>query len=181
MAKQNGFTLIELIIVIVLLGILASVALPRFIDVTGDAHSANVTGTAGAIASGINLAHAKWLATGQPTSSNPIRGVDLTGSSKQDTGFNVLGWPNAATNGSANITKVDVLGGSGNDNSICAQIVTNILSTSSVTIGSGASCGKDYCATFASDICTYTYQQDPGTPRTISYNTKNGTISKVTP
>ncbi len=48
---QAGFTLIELVVVIVILGILAAVALPKFIDLTGDASNSAVQGVAGALAS----------------------------------------------------------------------------------------------------------------------------------
>lgn len=53
MNKQaQGFTLIELVVVIVILGILAAVAIPKFVDLSGNARTAAAQGVAGAISSG---------------------------------------------------------------------------------------------------------------------------------
>lgn len=55
---QRGFTLIELVMVIVILGILASVAIPKFVDLKSDASTAAAAGMAGALSSANSINYA---------------------------------------------------------------------------------------------------------------------------
>lgn len=62
--NRKGFTLIELILVIAILGILAVSALPKFLNLTGEARRASRDGVVGAVRSGIALYRANSMATG---------------------------------------------------------------------------------------------------------------------
>lgn len=70
---NKGFTLIELVVVIVILGILAATAAPKFIDLTGDAKESVMQGVQGSINSAINLANAKALVSGETGATGEIQ------------------------------------------------------------------------------------------------------------
>ena len=75
---SQGFTLVELVMVIVIIGILAAVAMPKFFDLTKEAEQAAVDGLAGSINTGMTVNFAARKA------SNNTKGVPVTGCSDAD-------------------------------------------------------------------------------------------------
>ena len=64
--RSKGFTLIELVTVIVILGVLSVTALPRFINLTQDAHDSVAHATFASFESAVDLYHSCWLAQSSP-------------------------------------------------------------------------------------------------------------------
>lgn len=74
--KQQGFTLVELVVVIVILGILAAVAIPRYASYTSEARIAALNGLAGAVRSSVGVVQARYVATG--ATASPVTMADGT-------------------------------------------------------------------------------------------------------
>jgi len=101
MKQQSGFTLVELIIVIVILGILAVTAVPKFINIQDDAAQSAAEGIVGAINSAAVSVRGAAL----------VRGVAATGGNVSASGSNVAvvvgGYPAATSPGIANAVDID--------------------------------------------------------------------------
>lgn len=149
MKKQAGFTLIELIMVIVILGILSAFALPRFADFSENAEQAAVEGARGSVASASAIVHAAALVAG--VSNDATGTVAIEGGNAEV----VFGYPvvEEATAANFNIAEVAQLDGFNFDQDNTATPDISIISTS------GAQ--GDYCF-------TYTNAADATTPAIVS-------------
>lgn len=78
MKRNQGFTLIELIIVIVILGILAVTAAPRFLNFAGDARASAVSGARGAVESARSMVYGRAIIAGQQAAAQScLQGNDV--------------------------------------------------------------------------------------------------------
>lgn len=163
MRLSSGFTLIELIVVIVLIGILSVTALPKFIDFSGDASQATFRATASAFKAGVDIIHLKWRIAGDNQAQLnfiPIADPSVGG----DLSVNANGFP-ADTRGTSLTLNSD------ND---CLDVWRAVLDSSDVEVASNDS--AVYEAQYNNDFtCTYSLVSEPSS--TVDYDSTTGNVT----
>ena len=104
MKRSAGFTLIELVIVIIILGILAVTAAPKFLDLQDDAKKAAADGVKAAVASSAQIVYSKAVILGLETSAAATGAVTVADGKKVDL---VYGYPAATSAGIGNAADID--------------------------------------------------------------------------
>lgn len=163
MNKQKGFTLIELVVVIVILGILAATAAPKFIDLTDDADEAVFLGISSAFKSGVNQVHLAWLIRGNNKAvqdfieiSDPSVGGDLS--------VNSAGYP-ADTRG----TSLTL-----NSENDCLDVWRAVLDSQDALVAGNNT--SDFEATYnGGNTCTYIYNKQISL--TVDYDSNSGAVT----
>ena len=170
MKNSKGFTLIELIIVIVVLGILAVTAAPQFIDFSSDARTSAVKGLKGALQGASQTVYARASIDGSlggtPDSFVDVNGVATSGGypSAEDGGIDV-----AAKLDTADWVTLEVAAGGASDD---ATPDTYYIGPADYIPNNGTS-ETDFTQADGSNGCyaSYVETDDPNTPPTISIET----------
>ncbi|WP_419810206.1 type II secretion system protein [Bacterioplanoides sp.] len=170
MGSARGFTLIELITTLVLIGILASFALPRFSNLSEEATIAQAQGVAGSLRSSINIVKALFQSQGHTTRIQNLQGF---GNNNIDT--NNQGYPIGIDKGNGNENI-------GRQNKGCAELWQGLLSQApSVAHNNNNQQYRSFRHT-QNRVCSYVYRDDGDTGNQntgqiiIRYDSRDGSV-----
>lgn len=168
--NKQGFTLIELVVVIALLGILAAAALPRMMKSYDGAHESSVTATGGALASAVILVRSQWVTNGARGEVDSVNGYG-----DNSIASSIEGWPTDAYQGASSSHSTSVAG----DAARCARLWQGLLVVNAPTVSASEAAVTDFLAQAPSgSICRYVYKNNSANSQ-IEYNVATGSVITI--
>jgi prepilin-type N-terminal cleavage/methylation domain-containing protein len=179
--KSSGFTLVELMAVIVILGTLAASAMPRYADLSGAARAASLSQHAGAFETAVMLVHLRWAIDGTGSFRDNLPGF---GDGTVD--VNTAGYPvDGTSQGNSAGANNNNIPNNNNGDLRCRRLFDALLfSPAPVCGGTGAQgvpcADHDFqAARNGANVCRYSLRDDPS--RFFEYAVLTGQVTETNP